>query len=687
MSRADVALTRAEVALARRSVRKHVLKGGGPLRRRHGAADPLHSALAKSMSRRAATRALANGTRRPFALATRPRLWRSFRSTTKAGLERRTVTSPFSRLCRAEAMRTLFLELAGRRSVLPPQERTRLRLEARLAAVRAEMYGDLCSMKAGPGAEGWDRGPGSRAGAAAGAGAVEAPRRWRGVNVSSWLLWEPGPADKSWLVASLGPGERPEDEWGLCERLVEKHGREAAERMVQRYRSERVTRADFAAMKKLGLNAVRVPFGYWALRPRPGEPFFGGCAEFLDDALAWGEELGLSVVLCLHAAVGFQSQDPPCGRANRAWRPCRFDVDATVDVMRDVALRFGGHPALGGICVLNEPSGDIPPRTMNRYFQEVYSALRTDCRLPASVQIMLPVFHHDFRHFRGRYTEDQGYVNVLFDVHVYQVFGEPYAGWHRMSLAQNLRHADALSSTHDVRAIADCGERVVVTEFSLALPKWRTKTTTYLEYAGRCRRRRGPCSCAASRRGSSARSRGTRRAASSGRGRTTPARSGACWRAAPAAGCRRGPRAARAAPRRWPTPPHRSPARRPRTASGRLCAWTRARTSSVPTWTPRAEGSRVVAAAPWLPRARLHDMLSVCPPFLNFSIAAEQEGGTWSFMAFLSAVFFWPGLVQTEGMTNAPMPPPTHACQSCQPCKIDRGLVYNWDAFRYLWRR
>merc|ERR1719284_1553249 len=148
------------------------------------------------------------------------------------------MAAPFSRLCRAEAMRTLFLELAGRGSALPPPERTRLRLEARLAAVRAEMYGDLCSLEADAGAEGWDRGPGSRAGAAADAQASEPSRRWRGVNLSSWLLWEPGPADKSWLVTSLGPGERPEDEWTLCERLVEKHGREAAERMVQRYRSE-----------------------------------------------------------------------------------------------------------------------------------------------------------------------------------------------------------------------------------------------------------------------------------------------------------------------------------------------------------------------------------------------------------------------------------------------------------------
>jgi len=225
-------------------------------------------------------------------------------------------------------------------------------------------------------------------------------------------------------------------------------------------------------MKKLGVNAVRVPFGYWAFAPKAGEPFVGNCLEFLDATLEWGAELGMSIVLCLHAAVGFQSAEPPCGRADENWRPCKFDVAATVDVMRQVVRRYGQHGALGGICILNEPAGNMPDRTLRRYFAEAYSAMRGECGLPPSVQVMMPIFHNDFKHFRGIFTEEQGYANVVFDVHCYQVFGGSYAGWSRMTLAEHLRYATAQTSKHDARCIADHGERVVVSEFSVALPVW-----------------------------------------------------------------------------------------------------------------------------------------------------------------------------------------------------------------------
>lgn len=228
---------------------------------------------------------------------------------------------------------------------------------------------------------------------------------------------------------------------------------------------------------------MRVPFGYWAFTANANEPFVGNCTEFLDAALDWGVEFGLSVVLCFHAAVGFQSAEPPCGRANEKWRPSHFDVAASVDVLRHVAKRYGRHPGLGGLCILNEPSGDIPASKMNRYFRDAYSALRDECSLPASVQIMLPIFHHDFKPFKGAYTEEKGYVNVVFDVHCYQIFGDPYAGWRKMSLAQHLRFGDASSSEHDARRIAIHGERVVVSEFSLALPKWDNKMMIYREYS------------------------------------------------------------------------------------------------------------------------------------------------------------------------------------------------------------
>jgi hypothetical protein len=96
---------------------------------------------------------------------------------------------------------------------------------------------------------------------------------------------------------------------------------------------------------------------------------------------------------------------------------------------------------------------------------------------------MMPVFQHDFKDFRARYTESKGYLNTVFDVHVYQVFGDPHAGWRNMSLAQHLRYATASRiKEHDAKCIADHGERVVVSEFSLAMPTWHTDSMISREH-------------------------------------------------------------------------------------------------------------------------------------------------------------------------------------------------------------
>lgn len=108
--------------------------------------------------------------------------------------------------------------------------------------------------------------------------------------------------------------------------------------------------------------------------------------------------------------------------------------------------------------------------------------MRVDEELPTSVQLMLPIFHHHYKDFAGNYTAEKGYANVVFDVHCYQVFGDPYAGWRHLSLAQHLRFAAASSAKHDARCIADLGGRVVVTEFSLALPTWHHTCDISWEY-------------------------------------------------------------------------------------------------------------------------------------------------------------------------------------------------------------
>lgn len=47
---------------------------------------------------------------------------------------------------------------------------------------------------------------------------------------------------------------------------------------------------DFKFMSENGLNAVRIPVGWWTTQdPTPPKPFVGGSLEVLDNAFTWAE--------------------------------------------------------------------------------------------------------------------------------------------------------------------------------------------------------------------------------------------------------------------------------------------------------------------------------------------------------------------------------------------------------------
>ena len=66
--------------------------------------------------------------------------------------------------------------------------------------------------------------------------------------------------------------------------------------MFAAHRSTHFVEADLARMKAAGLNAVRVPFGYWCVAgPSDGDAYVGPCVQHLDDVVDWCEKLGLQV--------------------------------------------------------------------------------------------------------------------------------------------------------------------------------------------------------------------------------------------------------------------------------------------------------------------------------------------------------------------------------------------------------
>src|SRR5579859_7980853 len=101
----------------------------------------------------------------------------------------------------------------------------------------------------------------------------------RGVNLGAWLILE------KWMTPDTYDGTDAEDEYNLCLALGDK-----AKSRLDGHRETFITASDFQWIKNCGLNAVRLPVGYWALEaPKP----FVESSQFIDFALNECQRNGL----------------------------------------------------------------------------------------------------------------------------------------------------------------------------------------------------------------------------------------------------------------------------------------------------------------------------------------------------------------------------------------------------------
>ncbi len=290
------------------------------------------------------------------------------------------------------------------------------------------------------------------------------PSILRGVNLGSWLVLE------KWMTPSVFRGTEAGDEFQLCSAL----GTRAAERL-NAHRENFIKAEDFAWIKARGLNSVRLPVGFWALQaPSP----WVECSKYLDFAFEQARLNGLQVLLDLHGAPGSQNGMDHSGRAGDVgWHKSPANIEASIVALEGMARRYGQHPALNGIELLNEPRWDLPIDILKSYYQSAYKRLRP--LMPKSVAI---VIHDGFRPFEWKgFMTEPGYSNVLLDTHLYQAYTEA----DRKRTPQE-HIIEALGKKGHLDAMA--GQLwTVVGEWSLGTPGevWRGQSAFQIEVAKR----------------------------------------------------------------------------------------------------------------------------------------------------------------------------------------------------------
>jgi len=270
---------------------------------------------------------------------------------------------------------------------------------------------------------------------------------WKGVSLGGWLLLEPGP---SYPLFSQYPDPKSATgearcEWDLLKLLETRQGKKGVAKIIRDHRDTFVTEVHFKKIRACGLNAIRLPFGYWVvLGPSPGEPYLGPAIEYLDRAVDWAEECGLQVVLDLHGCPGGESGEAPSGRRQRpsgTWKWKQWRFGQTLKAVSFISKRYCKRRCVTGITVCNEPSNEVPQASLCRYYVQAIQRIRK-AGMPASrVAIVLPLFQRDVDPFIEYWqaTTRGEHRNICFDVHCYHCFENEFNG---KTLAQHLRFCD-----------------------------------------------------------------------------------------------------------------------------------------------------------------------------------------------------------------------------------------------------
>ncbi|XP_039158266.1 probable glucan 1,3-beta-glucosidase A [Eucalyptus grandis] len=211
------------------------------------------------------------------------------------------------------------------------------------------------------------------------------------------------------------------------------YGPSAASKLLQDHWNSYITQQDFEFMATNGLTAVRIPVGWWtAYDPVPPMPFVGGSLNALDNAFTWAAKHGLKVIVNLHAAPGSQN-----GESHSASRDGYLEwgdsyIEDTVKVIDFLAARYGNHPALVAIELMNEPlAPGVKLEDLTKYYRLGYDAVRSHT-LNAYVIMSNRLGPADPRELLQL---AEGLSRVVIDVHYYNLYNPMFQQW---NLQQNI---------------------------------------------------------------------------------------------------------------------------------------------------------------------------------------------------------------------------------------------------------
>jgi glucan 1,3-beta-glucosidase len=260
---------------------------------------------------------------------------------------------------------------------------------------------------------------------------------FRGVSIGGWFSLEP------FITPSLfDSASGLVDEYSICVSL----GPKAAAATLEKHYSTFITEDDFKSIADAGLDHVRIPYSYWAVKVYDNDPYvFGVSWRYLLRAIEWARNYGLRVSLDLHAVPGSQNGWNHSGKQGIVdWL---IGPNGTVNAQRTLDIhnqlsKFFAQPRYKNILAfygqVNEPSTSITQDALITWTAQAYKIIN-DNGVTAT-----QVFSESNRGLASWTGKLTGYGTTLaVDAHLYSIFDNNLIGFN---------HTDRVSFVCDALA-------------------------------------------------------------------------------------------------------------------------------------------------------------------------------------------------------------------------------------------
>ncbi|KAJ4715680.1 Glucan 1,3-beta-glucosidase [Melia azedarach] len=224
------------------------------------------------------------------------------------------------------------------------------------------------------------------------------------------------------------------------------YGPDKAPQIMRDHWNSYITDDDFKFLSSNGVNAVRVPVGWWIAKdPSPPKPFVGGSSQALDNAFIWAQKYGMKVIIDLHAAQGSQNGNDHSGARDGFQEWGDSYIPDTVSVIDYLAARYAKSSSLVAIALLNEPlAPGVTLDSLKNYYQQGYSAVRkyTQNAYVIFSNRLGPADSKELLSFASSLSR------TVIDVHYYNLFSDSFKN---LNVQQNIdyinnQRASALSA-------------------------------------------------------------------------------------------------------------------------------------------------------------------------------------------------------------------------------------------------